>query len=1016
MKHQSSPCGEPETPLERKEAVPQKVFHRTGHFSLLASIGILLVQLNSVVASSRQSQPQNIQHNERRLQPGDGFNLTLPDIRFEDNVLSADLIIDLRRVTCRALVIDTMEFYLQPPFGSGIPLYLALRDISITCESDYEYQFLFANGGGSAEFDAHQSNIESQLVFTSPNLFEHPPNDVWFNECTSNVVLDRLDIQAETSGLVSQALGISEPLILPVLENEIGATLCDQIRALDTELAEFLLQFTEQWEPYWQGTSIPYEALDPATVPADALDLQQPADTDLGKLLDFVIAEGSDWLSSDSSGTADAWDISDLLTSDMGDPFSDLLQQSSFETSTVLGMLHMSFDRIETIGFDSAIEEIYPIEIVDSFLLRTGVVISNLTVNIDFTIALRPLNGTSVTKYTSNVSFPVERLDASASLLVLTSESTLGALQLGSLLDSKGLIGCISSGFDRLEVVRVQIDEFVLSESSSFSTSTGWITNILESNLTTDALSSALEGVTSGDCSEVPEFEGTVDLRDLLLSPALSKEYGGSGTEPYGNIGPLFKEYIDESLLTVDEMGRIELLKTLMTAIGQNDSTDDGVLRLDYDFDIDEDLTLGNSRIGLELSLSKLEVQNLAVIASPVTILDPILGQAHRTKNSIVIGKEEAPLKLSARLVFGLSVDDSEMRNVVDISLSFWKLDVSTVLILRMAEKYLMEFPLKSLFDINCLLSLLHTPELDSRGVRLPSVEASLSLEELQILLQGFRLEIDCISCTTEIEELSAKLREPSGGNLATSAVNNFISLLLGFAEDDDSFAQLQIDRYLVEAAQQCDFRDEYDPNFRGIFYEYFATSSESSISSFRALLVMLGVIGGIVLFTVVVMKLLSLVALRRHRLWLKNLPRPQLLAVYTSQQANEVRSRQLDLKSSSLVCSSHVPGPIRLLVPVVLLGNIALFLSGHFSQGGSVMIFIQFAGKKFQIDNFYDFSIFQSALDLWKAGGKELAVLIFLFSVIWPYTKIVITLVLWVAPPRLVSIRRRGSMLIWLE
>ena len=49
-------------------------------------------------------------------------------------------------------------------------------------------------------------------------------------------------------------------------------------------------------------------------------------------------------------------------------------------------------------------------------------------------------------------------------------------------------------------------------------------------------------------------------------------------------------------------------------------------------------------------------------------------------------------------------------------------------------------------------------------------------------------------------------------------------------------------------------------------------------------------------------------------------------------------------------------------------------------------------------------------------AGGKELAVLIFLFSFVWPYTKQLITLFLWFAKPGIVSVKKRGSILLWLD
>lgn len=57
-----------------------------------------------------------------------------------------------------------------------------------------------------------------------------------------------------------------------------------------------------------------------------------------------------------------------------------------------------------------------------------------------------------------------------------------------------------------------------------------------------------------------------------------------------------------------------------------------------------------------------------------------------------------------------------------------------------------------------------------------------------------------------------------------------------------------------------------------------------------------------------------------------------------------------------------------------------------------------------------------RSTVDIWNAGGKELAILILIFSGIWPYLKQISTLVLWFVPPRMVSVSKRGSVLLWLD
>jgi hypothetical protein len=48
------------------------------------------------------------------------------------------------------------------------------------------------------------------------------------------------------------------------------------------------------------------------------------------------------------------------------------------------------------------------------------------------------------------------------------------------------------------------------------------------------------------------------------------------------------------------------------------------------------------------------------------------------------------------------------------------------------------------------------------------------------------------------------------------------------------------------------------------------------------------------------------------------------------------------------------------------------------------VNIVASLGGATLTIDNFFEFSIMGSTTEIWNAGGKPLAVMILIFSVIW--------------------------------
>lgn len=111
-----------------------------------------------------------------------------------------------------------------------------------------------------------------------------------------------------------------------------------------------------------------------------------------------------------------------------------------------------------------------------------------------------------------------------------------------------------------------------------------------------------------------------------------------------------------------------------------------------------------------------------------------------------------------------------------------------------------------------------------------------------------------------------------------------------------------------------------------------------------------------------------------------------------------------------------EIPLWIRYGMPIVILGNIALFLSGHLNLGATVNIEAKIGGETIKVDKFFEFSMATSTIDIWKAGGEELAILILIFSCIWPYTKQLMTLALWFTPTSWVPVSRRGSVLVWLD
>jgi hypothetical protein len=321
-------------------------------------------------------------------------------------------------------------------------------------------------------------------------------------------------------------------------------------------------------------------------------------------------------------------------------------------------------------------------------------------------------------------------------------------------------------------------------------------------------------------------------------------------------------------------------------------------------------------------------------------------------------------------------LSETRIRNEMDIGIGLQSTNVVFTLFVKMLKENFFLFPVKDIFELDCWLSTIPAPALDMYGIRAQGTESTLALRKLAIAVGAMNFTFDCIDCSSaKLNEIPDLLASPIGREDATESANNVLDYLLSMTEGDDSFGQTQIDRYLAEAPKRCRHRPEYDANTtESTQYKAFEAeaASEDSITFLVAMIVAAGlVIAGSVVIVVVVRWIVS----RRHRKWLVSLPDEQVLVIYKEQQQEDAIEEEKNGLTEAMYKSPELPALVRYLVPVILVANIGLFLSGHFSLGGSVRIYLQFAGDVIVVDDFYSFSIAQSAIELYNAGAKELGV-----------------------------------------
>ena len=83
-----------------------------------------------------------------------------------------------------------------------------------------------------------------------------------------------------------------------------------------------------------------------------------------------------------------------------------------------------------------------------------------------------------------------------------------------------------------------------------------------------------------------------------------------------------------------------------------------------------------------------------------------------------------------------------------------------------------------------------------------------------------------------------------------------------------------------------------------------------------------------------------------RHNKWVATLTRNQQANLEKMQRKEDFRHKDLNNRLTSLARSKEIPLAARALVPILIVSNIGLFLSGHLSLCGTMAIGGLFAGQ----------------------------------------------------------------------
>lgn len=123
----------------------------------------------------------------------------------------------------------------------------------------------------------------------------------------------------------------------------------------------------------------------------------------------------------------------------------------------------------------------------------------------------------------------------------------------------------------------------------------------------------------------------------------------------------------------------------------------------------------------------------------------------------------------------------------------------------------------------------------------------------------------------------------------------------------------------------------------------------------------------------------------------------------------------RIDPEGASLFLDPRIHLFFRIFIPLAILLTIALFISSNTGRGA--IVFLMFlVGRRVQVPSSIDLGINNTIHDLWAAGSYGMSLLVAVFSLIWPYIKLVLMLISFCLPASILSHKNREKILLILD
>ena len=682
--------------------------------SRLSQCGLMLCMLASCChGESRDLAVGDFQELNDLLE---GAVIKLPDARVETNSITVDMTnVRCTNFQVDDIAVNAKQ---SSDVAGDTRLQLDIYGLDMVCYLDYKYSFIFTRYG-QADLYSNDNQASVSMIFQSPNYKDgnYNPTQSYVEQCSPQVNVANIDFRGDIAAIVlsvvegllrNEVEAEAEKRICDELSTLSQTLVTDTLKGVDGTLHDYISAPTPDPLGSEKVLSVP----DNVTI----LDFQDKKTNTWKKWLDQMLTDAVAFLTKqvDDDVFGSDMNINVLIRANFLDEdrafildVDELLNENKMLSAGVVNklILYQSHDRFlqPTILLDSVkiygldtLTKFEPLVDIGNYTLQNELSFRYLTVELGITMDIKPstqpdsifenpnVNGGIVERV--KIMFGVEDLKAVASVLLAVDEERLGLVSLGSLLDTDQILGCFLSTLFRMQVSTLSVEvsdiqpptlegfvspgidrvvsssveaAFLMYKAAILEAAPGFFQMTVTDFLNKKFLDTFPEDIAAGDQCSRPNISvsesGFIDFRDLLLTPEEAQAAGGLGTQPYGDVVYTIVSELKEQFLGNDTDGSPKVNSLIRDFFGQSSNVTNAVIFTDDVLNTTVSLGMGGFQANLDFRIFDAHVENFDTIGSPLQLLEPVVGEANLLNNSVCIGVDSKPVRLSAKLLIALS-------------------------------------------------------------------------------------------------------------------------------------------------------------------------------------------------------------------------------------------------------------------------------------------------------------------------------------------------------------------------